>query len=562
VVPGYLGACGLVLWLVGLRVGTELFPEVDSGQFVLRFRAPPGSNYELTRQMAVKCLEEIEREARPENIAITMGYVGQVAPNFGIDNMVLFMRGPDDGQLRVALRTGSGIKLEKFRERLRKVLPERVLPWLEKRLEQGRLSKAEAARQAKTVTFGFEPGDIVTKVMSFGSLTPIGVRIVGTDLKLVRQHAERVAGMMKRIPYLRDVQFGQTLDYPTIEVDIDREKAGLSGARVQDVAHALVMATASTRFANLNYWVDVKTGFDYLVQIQVPPLRMAKPEDLEILPLQPVNPLVNLMVRDVATVRMGVRPGELDRSTSQRYLTLTANVEGEDMGRASRQVARAIAAAGMPPRGVRVEPMGQLPPMTEMFRALSIGLAVAVFVIFVLLTAYFQSARMALISIGAVPGVLAGIAIILYATNTTLNIESFMGSIMSLGVSVSNSVLLVAFMNEHWRRGASSTEAAIVGAAERLRPIVMTVGAMTVGMVPMALALVQGSQMQAPLGLAVIGGLVMSTFATLLALPAIFAVVMGRSLAHSPSIYPADPESARFDPLLFAQAGAPRPQRP
>jgi multidrug efflux pump subunit AcrB len=555
VVPGYLAVCALVLWQLGLQVGTELFPQVDSGQFVLRFRPPPGSNYELTREMAVKCLEEIEKEAKPQNIAISMGYVGQVAPNFGIDNMVLFMRGPDDGQLRVALREDSGIKLAQFRERLRKVLPERVIPWLTKRLERGGLSTAESEQQAKLSTFGFEPGDIVTKVMSFGSLTPIAVRVVGTDMALVRQHANQVATRMKRIPFLRDVQFEQTLDYPSVEVTIDREKAGLSGAKVEDVAHALVMATSSTRFTNLNYWVDVRTGFDYLVQIQVPPLLMEKPEDVEILPIQSVNPLVNLMVRDVATVKRGVRSGEFDRSTSQRYLTLTANVEGEDMGRASAQVQQAIDAAGTPPRGVRVEPMGQLPPMIAMFQALGIGLAVAVFVIFVLLTANFQSPRMALISIGAVPGVLAGIATILYVTNTSLNIESFMGSIMSLGVSVSNSVLLVTFMNEHWKRGASSTEAAIVGAGERLRPILMTAGAMTVGMVPMALALERGSQMQAPLGLAVIGGLVMSTFATLLVLPSIFAVVMGRKAFNSPSIYPDDRDSTHYDPEVYVDTG-------
>ena len=555
VVPLYLGACALVLWQLGLQVGTELFPQIDSGQFILRFRPPAGSNFELTRQMAVKCLEEIEKEAKPENIEISMGYVGQVAPNFGIDNMVLFMRGPDDGQVRVALREDSGIKLAEFRERLRKVLPERVIPWLAKRLEQGGLSAAEAEQQAKTVSFGFQPGDIVTNVMSFGSLTPIAVRIVGTDLKLVRQHAEKIATAMKRIPFLRDIQFEQALDYPSVEVTIDREKAGLSGATVEDVAHALVMATASTRFANLNYWVDVKTGFDYLVQIQVPPLRMEKPEDVETLPLESVNPLVNLMIRDVATVQRGVRPGELDRDMSQRYLTLTANVEGEDMGRASGQVKQAIEAAGEPPRGVRVEPMGQLPPMRAMFQSLGIGLGVAVFVIFVLLTAYFQSPRLALISVGAVPGVLAGIATILYFTNTALNIESFMGSIMSLGVSVSNSVMLVTFIDEHWKRGSSSTHAAIVGASERLRPILMTACAMTVGMVPMALALERGSQMQAPLGLAVIGGLVMSTFATLLVLPSIFAVVIGGRVARSPSIYPDDPESSHYDPNVFADEG-------
>ena len=370
VVPIYIGVCALVLWQLGLRVGTELFPQVDSGEFVLRFRPPPGSNFELTRQMAVKCLEEIEREAKPENIEITMGYVGQVAPNFGIDNMVLFMRGPDDGQLRIALKETSKIKLDEFRERLRKVLPERVIPWMAKRLEHGGLSKEEAARQAKTSSFGFQPGDIVTSVMSFGSQTPIAVRVVGTDLTLVRQHAEKIAGEMKRIPFLRDIQFEQMLDYPTVEVDIDREKAGLSGAKVEDVAHAMVMATSSTRFSNLNYWIDVKTGFDYLVQIQMPPLRMEKPEDVEILPLKSVNPLVDLMIRDVATVRRGTRPGELDRDMSQRYLTLTANVEGEDMGRASRQVLDAIAVAGKPPRGVRVEPLGQLPPMNAMFQGL------------------------------------------------------------------------------------------------------------------------------------------------------------------------------------------------
>ena len=284
---------------------------------------------------------------------------------------------------------------------------------------------------------------------------------------------------------------------------------------------------------------------------------MEKPEDIEILPLESVNPLVNLMIRDVAKVRQSVRPGEIDRDMSQRYLTLIANVEGEDMGRASRQVAQAIATAGEPPRGVRVEPMGQLPPMIEMFWSLGIGLLVAVFVIFVLLTAYFQSPRMALISIGAVPGVLAGIAIILYFTNTSLNIESFMGAIMCLGVSVSNSVLLVTFMDEHWKGGASSTEAAIVGAGDRLRPILMTACAMTVGMVPMALALERGSQMQAPLGLAVIGGLVMSTFATLLVLPSVFAIVIGRKGHHSSSIYPDDPESAHYDPLVFVDEAAP-----
>ena len=543
----YLAACGLVIGVLGLQMGTELFPQIDSGEFVLRFRPPPGSNFELTRAMAVKCLQEIEREAKTENVEITMGFVGQVAPNFGIDNMVLFMRGPDDGQLRVKFREDTKIKLPAFRERLRKVLPERVTPWLADRLEQRGVSSSEAKRQAKKATFGFQPGDIVTTVMSFGSAAPIAVRVVGTDLAMVRKHAESIAGEMRKISFLRDVQFEQQLDYPTVEVDIDREKAGLSGVEVEDVAHSLVMATSSTRFTSLNYWIDVKTGFDYLVQLQIPPLRLDKPQDVGALPLEQVNPLVNLMVRDVAKVTQSVRPGEIDRDMSQRYLTVVANVEGEDMGRASRQVQKAIDAAGSAPRGVRVEPMGQLPPMLEMFKSLGIGLGAAVFVIFVLLTAYFQSPRLALVSIGAVPGVIAGIVTMLYVTNTSLNIESFMGSIMCLGVSVSNSVMLVTFMDEHWKKGAPSAEAALTGASERLRPILMTACAMTIGMVPMALALERGSQMQAPLGRAVIGGLVMSTFATLLVVPSLFAFIIGGREFESPSIHPNDPESAHYD---------------
>jgi multidrug efflux pump subunit AcrB len=535
-----------VIGVLGLELGTELFPQIDSGEFVLRFRPPPGSNFELTRQMAVKCLEVINEEAKPENVEITMGYVGQVATNFGINNMLLFMRGPDDGQIRVALTEESGIKLAEFRQTLRDRFPEKVVPWLAKRLEQGGLTRTEAERQSKLATFGFEPGDIVTKVMSFGSLTPIAVRVVGTDLKLVRSHAEKIAANMKEIKFLRDVSFEQTLDYPSVEVDIDREKAGLSGITVADVGKALVMATSSTRFTSLNYWIDVKTGFDYLIEVLVPPARMTKAADVETLPIESVNPLVNLMIRDVAKVSMGVRPGEYDRSMSQRYLTVTANVEGEDMGRASRQVSRAIEDAGDPPRGVRVETMGQLPPMIEMFESLGIGLCVAVFVILVLLTGYFQSPKLALISIGAVPGVLAGIVTILYFTNTSLNIESFMGSIMCLGVSVSNSVMLVTFIDEHWKAGLSSVNAAIKGASERLRPILMTACAMTIGMVPMALALERGSQMQAPLGRAVIGGLVMSTFATLL---------IGAQKASSPSMHPDDPESPYYDPQESEERG-------
>jgi multidrug efflux pump subunit AcrB len=246
------------------------------------------------------------------------------------------------------------------------------------------------------------------------------------------------------------------------------------------------------------------------------------------------------MLRDVATVSKGVMPGEYDRTSMQRYLSVTANVEGEDLGRAAAQIDAALKRAGEAPRGVRLMIRGQIAPMRTMFASLAIGLAFSVITVFVLLTAYFQSWRLALVSLGAVPGVLSGVALMLLLTRTTLNIESFMGAIMCIGVSVSNSVMLVSFTARDWQQGRPVQEAAVQGATERLRPILMTACAMTVGMVPMSLALEAGSQLEAPLGRAVVGGLLVSTVSTLLMLPAIFSIVMGNRTYEAPSLHPDD----------------------
>lgn len=547
IVPAYLVVCGLILWQLGTRLGTELFPIVDNGEFVLRYRPAPGTNFEITRQMGVKVLEIVQEESK-NNVDISIGYAGQIAPNYGMNNIVLFMRGPDDGWLRVALKEDSGIRLAEFRERLRKVLPERIVPWMTGLLQEQGLATDEATKRARQCTFGFEPGDVVSEVMSFGSPTPIEIVVSSPNLEDAQRHATRIRTEMEKIPFLRDVQFHQTLSYPTVEVNIDREKAGLSGVTAQQIGNGVIVATSSSRFIALNYWQNAETGFDYQVEVLVPTQRMTSANQVSTLPVDQVSDTVNLMVRDVADIRTGEMPGQYDRVASQRYLSITANVEGEDMGRASGQVAAAIEAAGAPPRGVRVMTRGQLAPMIEMFEALGIGLAIAVFVILVMLTAYFESPRLAFISVGAVPGVLSGVVVLLMLTNTTLNIESFMGAIMCIGVSVSNSVMLVTFMDEHWRGGMSARDAAVRGATERLRPVLMTACAMTVGMVPMSLALEAGSQMQAPLGRAVIGGLVCSTLATLTVLPAIFCLVMGRIKPRSVSVHPDDPESQHYDP--------------
>lgn len=562
VVGGYLVACGLVLWLVGREVGTGLFPEVDSGQFILRFRAPPGSEYELTRKCAVKILDIIDEEAEGK-VAASLGYVGMGATNTATNNILMFMRSSDDGLLNVQLHEKSGISVSELQERLRAVLPKRLRPWLKKLLVQEGCSPETAEARSRQMVFGFEPGDIVSRVMSFGSPTPVEVLVVGPARDEVRSQALKILNEMRKIPILRDVQLHQQLDYPTVNVDIDRQKAGLSGVAVKDVTDSLLVGASSSRYVARNYWRDPKSGVDYQVQIQVAAERMNRPQQVETLPLRKVHPESNLMIRDVAKVKTGTTPGEIDRTAMQRYLSVTANVAGADLGRATDSVHRAIAAAGEPPRGVRVSVRGQVAPMTEMFRSLTIGLALSVVVILVLLTGYFQSFRLALVSIGGVPGVLCGVAVILLSTGTSLNIESFMGSIMCIGVSVSNSVLLSTFMDDHWRAGAPVRRAAIEGAQDRLRPILMTAAAMVLGTVPMALALEEGSGMTAPLGRAVIGGLLVSTFATLLVVPAMFALIMGDSKRTSPSLDPGDPFSRYYDAdghVAEGFHGGPRPE--
>jgi multidrug efflux pump subunit AcrB len=543
----YAASCALVLWLVGTRVGTELFPQVDAGAFVLRFRMPAGTNFDLTRQAWIRCLEAIEETAGSGKVHASMGFAGQQAPNYGLNNMLLFMRAPDDAQMRVALVKDSGIRIAVFRELLRNELPKKLHPWLVQVLRDEGLAEREANDRAGQMKFAFEPGDIVSEVMSFGSPAPIEIVMSSPDLTASQSYADKVLAELNKISFLRDIQLQQTLDYPTVPVRINREKAGLSGVTAEQVGNAVLIATSSSRMIARNFWQDPKTGVSYQVQVQVPTERMVSADQIETVPLSFVTPGVNLMVRDVASIGRGFEPGEYDRTSMQRYLSISANIEGEDLGRAARQIEQALHDAGTPPRGVHVESRGQVSPMDKMFESLAIGLGVAVFVILVMLTAYFQSFRLALISLGAVPGVLSGVALILYITGTTLNIESFMGTIMSIGVSVSNSVFLVTFASRDWREGLPAPDAAVRGASERLRPILMTASAMIVGMIPMSLALEAGSQLEAPLGRAVIGGLTVSTFATLLILPALFTIIMGKSKYRSPSLDPNDPESPRHD---------------
>ena len=564
VVLSYLIAAGAVVVLVGSRLGSELFPRVDAGQFQLRVRPPQGTNYELTRQVAQKALDVIAAEAGPENVGITMGYVGANPPQFTINAAYLWTRGPDDSLLRVGLSEGSKVGVFELQEKLRDALPKKVGTWFRAELLRLGLKPEEADQRVADLVFAFEPGDLISETMSLGAPAPIEVVVIGRNLADSSTFMDKLRAEFRGIDSLRDVQIQQSLHYPTVQVTIDRERAGLSGVTARDIGESLIAATYSSRYTSRNYWRDEVSGNSYQVQVQVPPPKMTEATDVGLVPLttragrrqtqmmgdSPSNPTPPLLVRDVARVMRSEMPGEVDRYNMRRYLSLTANVEGEDLGRVITRLEAAIARAGQPPKGTEVELRGQVRPMKQMFQSLEIGLGVAVLVILIMLTAYFQAPRLALTAVASVPAVLAGVVLALWVTRTTLNIESFMGAIMAVGVAVSNAIMLVSFADRHrLEDGMSADQAAITAARGRLRPIMMTACAMISGMIPMSLALEEGSEQNAPLGRAVIGGMAFATFATLLVLPAVFTLLLNRSSNQSPSLDPDDPASSHYDPV-------------
>jgi multidrug efflux pump subunit AcrB len=520
VVGAYIAGACVLLALLGPRLGLEIFPTVTAGQFQLRLRAPTGTRVDVTERMAVKILDEIETAAGPGNVALTLGYVGTQPSAYPIDTIYLWTSGPQEAVLQAALKPGAPIRVSELEERLRQRLP----------------------AEFPGCQFSFEAGDIVSRIMSFGSPTPVQVATMGPNLASDRAWAGKVLGEMGRIPALRDLQVEQPLDYPSIDVNVNRMLAGQLGVTVGQVGQSLVTATSSSRFIEPNYWRDPNTGVAYQVQVEIPQPRMTSLEDVQNIPVMTGGAL-HPLVGDVAKVAYGTVVGEYDRYNGQRMVTISANIAGEDLGRATAEIRAALERAGTPPRGVTVSLRGQMAPMQQTLTSLSIGLLMAVLVIFLLLSANFQSLRLGFVVLSTVPAVICGVVIALLVTGTTLNVQSFMGAIMAIGVAVANAILLVTFAEQYRRAGASASAAALQAARSRIRAILMTSTAMIAGMIPIALALGAGAEETAPLGRAVVGGLVASTFATLVILPSVFAIVLRRASTTSPSLDPDDPQS-------------------
>ncbi len=519
----YLAAAAFVIVFFGQRLGQEIFPIVDAGQLQLRLRAPTGTQVEGTAAIALQALDIIKGEVGPSNVKITLGFVGVHPASYPINLIYLWNGGSEEGVVQVQLNPGTGIRIEKLKERLRKTF----------------------AAQMPDVTFSFEPGDIVSRVMSLGSATPIEVAVSGPNLTANREFAAKVKARLQDIPSLRDVQFGQALDYPTVDVTVNRERAGLMGVNMSEVSRSLVAATSSSRFVVPNYWADPNSGVAYQIQVQIPQAKMNSLEEANNLPIGYRDGQA-ILLRNLAKVTAGTTVGQYERYNMQRMITVTANVAGLDLGNVASQVAQALRDLGAPPPKVTVTLRGQVVPMQQMLDGLRAGLLVAVVVIFLLLAANFQSLKLSFIVVSTIPAVIGGVVLMLWLTGTTINIQSFIGAIMAVGVAVANAILLVTFAERSRMNGEAANAAAVEGARSRLRPILMTSLAMIAGMIPMALGLGKGGEQTAALGRAVIGGLAAATLATLMVLPGVFAIIQARSHRRTSSLDPGEPKSSGF----------------
>lgn len=520
----YVLCTGTATCLLLNFVGTDVMPISNSGDFQIRIQATQGSRIEKTEQIVKAITEDIKVMLPDNGTTITSAFIGMHPPTSPINPIFLFTSASHEAVLQVSVNQEMyKNSMEDLKEEIRKKINEKH----------------------PHVQLNFEPMELTEKIMGQGAMTPIEVKVGAGQLKAASAFAAKIEPNLKEISYLRDVRIAEPLEYPTVEIEVNRDLAGQFGLTMQDITRSLITATSSTRFTDKNLWVDPKSGLVFQVQVQIPEQIMSSEEMLKSLPLKKGN--LRPLLEDVATVRRVTAPAQVNRKGPNRYVTIIANVYNKDLGTASAAVKKAINDVGQPPRGINVWTEGTMQLLDDTLGSLLTGLAVAIIAIFLMLSAYYQSFKIPLIILSVIPAVITGSLIILFLSGSTLNLQSYMGIIMSIGVSVSNAVLLVN-QAEYYRRNRALTpvNAARLAASSRLRPILMTAAAMLAGMLPMAIGIGDGAEQVAPLGRAVIGGLIASTLAILLLLPHFFSSLMSKTTIISPSLDPDDKESQFF----------------
>ena len=494
-------------------IGKDMLPKVNSGQFQLRIREPDGTRLERTEEAVHKVLAVIDSTTE-NHVSISSAYVGLIPSSFGTSNLYVFNSGTQEAVIQVGLDENYKINLENLKEKLRSNI-HRLLP-------EARIS--------------FEPIELTEKIMSGGASTPIEIRVAGKNMDDIENYAGKLQQKLSAIIYLRDVQIQQPLKFPVIRIHFDRFKIAQMGLNLPDVARSVTEATSSSRFTDKNLWLDKNNSYTYQTQIEVPEYMMNDMSQIKSIPL--IKGMNRPFLADIATFSVDSVPGEYDRSGPRRYVTVSANINKCDLGTATDAVQKSITEIGELPKGLQMQVKGMSSLLIETFSSLQSGLLVALVVILLLLAANYQSFKLSLIVLSTTPAVLLGALLFLLATGSTLNLQSYMGIIMAIGVSVANSILIVTNAEILRPKYRSAIEAAKISASVRLRPILMTSLAMIAGMIPMAAGFGEAGDQTAPLGRAVIGGLAASTLAALFIVPLVYSITQQKASFDDPSLLP------------------------
>lgn len=519
-------AGSLILTLAAVAIlyqftGKDVLPAVNSSQFQVRITVPEGTRIEKTEEKVKVFLKELDALIGKENIAISSVYVGLHPSTFAVSPIYLYNAGPHEALMQVALKKFNGNSDE---------LKDQIRAHIKEKMPELKLS--------------FEPIDLTEKILSQGVNTPIEIRISGMMKKMNAMTANKLLVELKKLDYLRDQQIPQSMNYPALEINIDRVRAAQLGLDAQDIARSLVATTASSRYTNKNMWVGGMMGIAYDVQVQMPQNALKSKEDLANIPL--ARNADRPVLGDVATITPTKTLGESYNLGTMGYTTVTANIHQSDLAKAQKDIDAAIASLGELPKGVNIQVAGMTPVLNDTLTNLANGLLVAILIIFLMLAANFQSFKVSLVTLATVPFVILGSLLLLKLTGSTLNLQSYMGVIMAVGVSIGNAVLLISNAETLRLKSGNAVEAALEAARLRIRPIIMTTLAMSAGMLPMAIGFGEGGDQVSPLGRAVIGGLLASTFAVLILLPLVFAWVQNKTTIQSASLDPEDENSTHF----------------
>jgi multidrug efflux pump subunit AcrB len=500
-------------------VGTDFFPSVDVGLMKLHFRAPVGTRLEQTEKMLMQVEDRI-REIIPADEIDTINDLQGIPTSYNLAFIPTDNVGDMDAEVLIALKPQHH-PTAGYMVRIRE----------------------ELAQDFPGSNFYFQSADIVSQVLNFGVPSPVDVQVEGPNLDQSYEIARTLQDEIRKIPGAADVHIKQAIRYPALRINVDRERAAQLGLTEQGVANSMLISLSSSSLIAPSFFLNPANNVNYTVAVRIPPEHFDSVDTLmntplslpgSANPLQPAalpqtQPVPEPQYETLANVSRIVPesvPAEVNHYTVQRVIDINANLQGRDLGSVVSGIQRKISALGKLPQGMRIMVHGQYEVMNQSFRMLLLGLILAIVLVYLLIVVLFQSWIDPFIIMIAVPGALIGILWMLALTGTTINVESLMGSIMAVGIATSNSILLVSYANDaRVERKISPVEAALEAGKTRLRPVLMTALAMIIGMIPMALALGEAGEQNAPLGRAVIGGLLVATVVTLFVVPVVYSLL-------------------------------------